>query len=200
VRATPVTAWPSLDVERDDRLVFDDQHVGRHLVGDFPAGLFDQRVHRLRRSAEDRRDLARREPLHRAQQKRLARQRRDRAEIALVRRQGRRRGPRRIGVGGAPELQKYVVERLPMRQFAGKRGRIGDQRLEGRRDMGVAARLRAAEKPGEAAQRRQLRRDLSGNRHSVVSLPNARKATGEGLICKRFIFCSRGNLRVPSGL
>ncbi len=72
-----------LDVERDDRLVLDDQHVGRDLLGDFLAGSLDQRAGLRGRDVHDRRDFIDRKALDGAQQEGLARTRRQSFEVAL---------------------------------------------------------------------------------------------------------------------
>ena len=66
-----------LDVHRDDRLVLDDQHVGAGLALDLGQRLGDQRFDLLGRRADQIAGILGREALHRGQQQRLARQRRD---------------------------------------------------------------------------------------------------------------------------
>ena len=70
------------DVHGDERLVLDDEHVGRHLLGDLAAGLVDQLADLRLRLAEDLRDLGDGEFLHRHQQEGLPRQRRQRLQPA----------------------------------------------------------------------------------------------------------------------
>ena len=86
VRAVPTTRWPRLshhflDVHGDQRLVFDDQHVGRHLARNLGARLRDQRRELAVGDVEDFGGLLVGEAFDRDQQEGLARPRRKRRQI-----------------------------------------------------------------------------------------------------------------------
>ena len=66
-----------LDVHGDDRLVLDDQHVGAGLPLDLGQRLGDQALDLVGRGVDQIAGILGREALHRGQQQRLARQRRD---------------------------------------------------------------------------------------------------------------------------
>ncbi len=180
------------DVECNDRLVLDDEHLGRNLLGDLAAGLIQQPLDGLGGRAEDRGDFLEGETLYGPQQERLARQRRNRAKIALGGRRTGRRSVCRLRIGGAPELEKHLIQRLPAGHVAWKRVGIGDKRLQRRDDMRVAARLGPGYEAGKTAKRRQLRRNFSGDRHLRLRL-GIYKAAGAERFGKCFIFRIHGN-------
>ena len=76
----------ALDVEGDHRLVLDDEHVGRDLLGDLRGRASSIRSPASStREIQDCGDLLEREALDGAEQEGLARPRRDRLEIAVGR-------------------------------------------------------------------------------------------------------------------
>ena len=84
----------AFEVHGDHRLVLDDEHVGRDLRRDLAAGEIDQLIDLGDVDIEDLRRLGRRETFHGAEQKGLARQRRDRFELAVDRGRGGAPAPR----------------------------------------------------------------------------------------------------------
>ena len=72
-----------LDIHRDDRLVLDDQHVGAGLPLDLRERFGHQILDLVGRRADQIAGILGREALHRGQQQRLSRQRRDPREPRL---------------------------------------------------------------------------------------------------------------------
>ena len=188
VRAIEVTLWPSssqdpLQVGGDQRLVLDDQHVGRDLPADLAVGLPQQLLDPAVRNLEDLGGLAAVEVLDGHQQEglaRLGRQRRQRARRGCADLVGLRGGvfqPRREGV------EKALVE---ARCGAAGRGKSRDPRRSPRargsrpRHRPLAARQQARKPP----QVRQMRGNLTGEGHGARQL--ACSDTG-----------SRSTLRLP---
>ena len=72
-----------LEVHGDQRLVLDDQDVGRHVGGELAPGLLDEIAHHRHVDREDRGDLLLGKALEAGEQEGLTRQRRDLAEAHL---------------------------------------------------------------------------------------------------------------------
>ena len=75
----------SLEIERDEGLVLDDQHVGGDLGGEFAAGFLDQFAQLRRIDIQHLGGVVFRQPFKRDQQEGLARLRRNLGEMALDR-------------------------------------------------------------------------------------------------------------------
>ena len=79
----------TLEVERDEGFVFDDQHVGGDFGGEFAAGILDQFAQLRHVDIQHLGGVVFRKPFQRHQQKGLARHRRDLREMPFDRLVGR---------------------------------------------------------------------------------------------------------------
>ena len=79
------TFHQALEIERDEGLVLDDQHVGGDLGGELAAGILDQFAQLRHVDIEHLGGVVFRQPFQRDQQKGLARHRRDLREMPLDR-------------------------------------------------------------------------------------------------------------------
>ncbi len=73
----------SFEIHRDQRLVLDNKHIRRRLLGDLLSSLVDQAGDLISRGPEDLSHLLRGKAFHRSQQKRLPGARRDGLEAAV---------------------------------------------------------------------------------------------------------------------
>ncbi len=151
----------SLNVRGDDRLVLDDQDVGRQLGVDLGLSLGDQALDLFEGGVEDLGSLRGREPFQGSEQERLARARRDahQAVGGVIRlRQGVFLGALELGAGRAPDGVEHVVERDAGSQPAVQRHFARRQGFKRNADVVVAGALVAGQGPRVAPDVRQMRR------------------------------------------
>src|SRR5262249_25167896 len=162
----------ALKVEGNQRLVFDDDDVGRHLPSDLTTRLVDETLQFACADVEDPRGVLRRELLNGYQQERLPRPRRQRVEVALdgvKTRMGWALGGFSVVGDGIYNLQESPVEGEAGRQVACKQRRVGENCLQGGDHIRIAAFLRAGDGARKSPQIRQVFCNLLANRHNFPS-------------------------------
>jgi len=111
--AMPQRRHQPLQIERDQGLILDDDHIGGDLPGDFAPRLVHQALQLGPIDIHDRRCVLRRELLDRNEQERLARSGGQHLQVALGRLETRRRGSTRslvVPLDRAQDLQERSVE------------------------------------------------------------------------------------------
>ncbi len=147
-----------LDIERDERLILDDQGTGSQLVRNLPPGRIDQVADLVFAGAQDGRDLGCRELLQRCQQKCLARAGGQRLDPAVSRsKTGAGRLPLLVHRHGVPDPDEGVIHSHARIDIPPERGGIGHQRFQHGDDIGVTAILRADKGARETPEKRKMR-------------------------------------------
>ena len=156
-----------LDVHGNQRLVLDDQHIGRDLAGNLAACLGKQFGEFLFVGVEDFSCLVLAEAFHGDQQERLPRPRRDRVQIG-----GRPLLPcglrmllRHADGNRGEKPGKYLVQRDSVARCLGEDFGIGDDGLQHGGDQCVTAFLGSRDGARETAKERQVRSDGCGQTH-----------------------------------
>ena len=156
----------AFQVHGDEGLVLDDQHVGRHLLGDVAPCLLDQPRDVFDLATGCGGDLRIRKAFECRQQERDAGWRRQRRERAPDTGGGTiRRFDRLVERHRIPNRKERLVERDARLLRVIEPGRIGDQGLQRGNRIGISTRLVAGERACEATQIGQMWRDRLGYRH-----------------------------------
>ncbi len=150
-----------LDVHRDQRLVLDDQDVGRDLAGNAFHGLLHKIIDPVRGNGEDFRGFRMGKAFDRRQEKSLAGRRRQYGEV------GARPlfpGIGRLALGnidlcGTVEGCKQFIDGDTVAAGLRKAADIRNQRLERGCDIGITGLLRSGNRPGVPTQKRQMWRN-----------------------------------------
>ena len=130
-----------LKIERDERLILDDQDIGANLIRDLLSRGINQAGCLVDRAVERARDFLGVEAFERTQEKRNARPQRDRFETAVrARLVAGERGliDMVIDRHRPPDLEEQAVKRRFWIGAFRKFGRIGDNRLERSKHIGIS--------------------------------------------------------------
>ena len=139
-----------LKIERDERLVLDDQDIGPDLVGNLLAGGVDETCRLLDRAVERARDFLGIKSFERTEEKGNARPQCNRLEVtmrALFVAGERRRIHMVIDGHRPPDLEEQAVERRLWISAFRKFGGIGDNGLQRGENIGIPAGLRSRQGP-----------------------------------------------------
>ena len=148
-----------LQIDGNQRLVLDDQDVGRNLPADLRAGFVEQVVYAVLRYFEDLGRLRSREVLDGNEQKRLTSLRRKRSKRTGGRLAQADLLPFMVLQPRSERVNEALIEPYPRRQRR-KGRRLGEERFQQAGNSRIAGLLATGQQAGKPAQAGQVRRDL----------------------------------------
>ena len=169
------------ELHGDERVVFDYQHLGCNLRGELATGFLHQPPQCHHVDIKNARRVWFGKPFERNQKEGLARKRGYARELLFAGQRRLPRAPRPIDRHGIPDLREKAIERnaRPLRVI--DHARIGNQRFEGCRHIGVAGGLIAGQRAGITAQKGKvlcyrfgIRQDTLPCRFRYITVPERR--------------------------